>query len=485
MQKTISKKNYLIDAFHKQVDESELLTHIEEAQNLQKSYVSYSFSIKSIDVLAALEQVKTSFDFQYYWEKPSDDFSISAGGALFRLVNSGESRFRDSSTQGKELLSKVHHLKGIKHQNSEVFLFGGFSFFQESNSIVWKEFESASFTLPEWMIIKEGECTILTLTLKLDLQRDTNFVCDQLYQLMESLEPICNVDKYREIESSDSDTSIIVQEKSDFEHLHWIETVNRAKSSIEKNEFDKVVLARELVLKLNDSVSETHVLHTLRQQYPDCYCFLIRHSSNASFIGCTPERLAAFQRNFILTEGLAGSAPRGKNATEDAIFENNLLSSEKDRHEHRIVLEAIHQQLTPFSKKIQHPKNPSVKKLSNVQHLKTPITAAIDESVSRTEVLKNLHPTPAVGGYPRSEAVKFIQRHEDFDRGWYAAPIGWINTSGTGEFAVAIRSGLFMRNEVRFFAGCGIVQDSDPQKEWDETNMKFIPMLTALKYAGS
>ena len=112
-------------------------------------------------------------------------------------------------------------------------------------------------------------------------------------------------------------------------------------------------------------------------------------------------------------------------------------------------------------------------------------TGKIFKSESKTELLKKLHPTPAVGGFPRAEAVKFIQQHEDFDRGWYAAPIGWINTSGNGEFAVAIRSGLIMKNQVRFFAGCGIVQDSDPQKEWEETNMKFIPMLTALKYAGS
>ena len=212
---------------------------------------------------------------------------------------------------------------------------------------------------------------------------------------------------------------------------------------------------------------------------------MIRHNDTASFIGCTPERLASFQSNFILTEGLAGSISRGDTASEDVMLENDLLRSSKDLHEHKIVLSAIEQQLAPFSSNITHPTKPSVKKLSNVQHLYTPITASILEGVSKTELLKKLHPTPAVGGFPRAEAVKFIQQHEDFDRGWYAAPIGWINTSGNGEFAVAIRSGLIMKNQVRFFAGCGIVQDSDPQKEWEETNMKFIPMLTALKYAGS
>ncbi|HBQ61496.1 MAG TPA: isochorismate synthase, partial [Balneolaceae bacterium] len=117
------------------------------------------------------------------------------------------------------------------------------------------------------------------------------------------------------------------------------------------------------------------------------------------------------------------------------------------------------------------------------QHLYTPVHAKIKEGVSRTEVLSKLHPTPAVGGYPREAAMPYINKLEHFDRGWYAGPIGWINAYGEGEFVVAIRSGLINNNEVRFFAGCGIVEDSNPKKEWDETNLKFIPMLTALEHA--
>ena len=165
-------------------------------------------------------------------------------------------------------------------------------------------------------------------------------------------------------------------------------------------------------------------------------------------------------------------------------MEYDLLHSNKDIHEQAIVLEAIKERLEPFSKEINHPNSPAIKKLSNVQHLYTPIRATMKDGISRTEVLKNLHPTPAVGGFPRNEAVEFIKKHENFDRGWYAAPVGWINASGNGEFIVGIRSGLITKEKVRFFAGCGIVQDSDPEKEWEETNMKFIPMLSALNYAS-
>ena len=187
----------------------------------------------------------------------------------------------------------------------------------------------------------------------------------------------------------------------------------------------------------------------------------------------------------MLTEGLAGSTPRGKTATEDAVLEHELLNNQKELKEHNIVRDVIEENLNEYSLEVIHPTHPSVKKLSNVQHLYTPITARIRDGVSRTEVLKTLHPTPAVGGYPRDKAVAFIKETEDFDRGWYASPVGWINAHGNGEFVVAIRCGLIRKDEVRFFAGCGIVEDSDPEREWEETNLKFIPMLSALEYAGT
>ncbi|MDZ7682556.1 MAG: chorismate-binding protein [Fodinibius sp.] len=125
---------------------------------------------------------------------------------------------------------------------------------------------------------------------------------------------------------------------------------------------------------------------------------------------------------------------------------------------------------------------PEVKKLSNVQHLYTPIRVQLKEQVTMLDVIEQLHPTPAVGGYPWGDAAHHIDELEQFDRGWYAGPVGWFNVNGDGEFAVGIRSGLFTKNKAHFFAGCGIVADSDPQSEWEETNLKLKPMLSALQY---
>ena len=484
MRKSRQHAYSILKTFDRQVKDGELLTHIQDALEQQKKYFAVSFSIQPIDVLAAIEQSRSKYSFQYYWEKPTDKFSIAAGGELERIVSKGSTRFRASSTQGKTLLNTVHHFKALNHSNAVVHLFGGFSFFDENNSETWQSFKSASFTLPEWTIICEGKTCVLTACIPINDLNDLGSVKQRFEETLINLEPIYNVQEYHVSENQNERSLNHLVSDQHLDHVHWVETIERAKDHIYAGNFSKVVLARELVIKPEEPVQDTYILNRLRHQYPDCYSFLVRNNDEASFIGSTPERLASFNSNFVLTEGLAGSISRGKTASEDAKMEYDLLHSSKDIHEQAIVLEAIKERLEPFSKEINHPNSPAIKKLSNVQHLYTPIRATMKDGISRTEVLKNLHPTPAVGGFPRNEAVEFIKKHENFDRGWYAAPVGWINASGNGEFIVGIRSGLITKEKVRFFAGCGIVQDSDPEKEWEETNMKFIPMLSALNYAS-
>lgn len=451
--------------------------------NTKPHYISVSFAIPAIDVLAALEQYSPKNTFEYYWEKPVDGFAMAAWGECERIVSEGVLRFRSSSRNGKELLSRVHHFSNLKHSKNVVHLFGGFSFYEKNEGKHWKEFGAASFTLPEWMIIRDGQFTILNAITKFTSGEDPNLILEKILTRLSLVDNICNIETYSIPRDFENPKSYCAPKSDSPEYFKWQNAVNKATSKIKAGDFDKVVLARELNIHLRNPVSDTLILNRLRYQYPDCYSFLIRQDENSSFIGCTPERLASFNGRYILTEGLAGSISRGKTASEDALLENQLLNNQKDLKEQAIVIEAIRENLTPYSDEVDYPENPGVKKLSNVQHLYTPIRAKVKEGISRTEVLKSMHPTPAVGGFPKEKAMPVIQELEDFDRGWYAAPLGWINANGDAEFVVAIRSGLIKKNEVSFFAGCGIVEASDPHKEWEETNLKFIPMLSALEYA--
>jgi len=445
------------------------------------SYFSFTLQIRPVDVLAALEQIGRKNKFQYYWEKPNEEFAFAAGECLERVQTTGYNRFKQASKLGKNLLGRIFHISQIKHTKAHVHLLGGFSFFDHNVHKDWRNFGAGSFTLPAWQIIKEGKLGLITVTVPIRESETFDSLVSSVNSKLEELQPVCDINQYKEVSKCKSSAAHIIEDK--YSKKRWVENVTKAKQYISTGDFEKIVIARKLTVHTEGRISGTCILNQLRQQYPDCYSFLIQHDNSPAFIGSTPERLASFKQQILLTEGLAGSISRGKTASEDATLEHQLINSEKDKKEHAFVVDAIEKNLQPYAETVDHPRKPEVKKLSNVQHLFTPITAFLKDGISRTAVFEDLHPTPAVGGFPKEKAVPHIHELEDFDRGWYAAPVGWINASGEGEFAVAIRSGLIKEKEAHFFAGCGIVEASDPNKEWDETNLKFTPMLSALKFA--
>jgi isochorismate synthase len=157
-----------------------------------------------------------------------------------------------------------------------------------------------------------------------------------------------------------------------------------------------------------------------------------------------------------------------------------LLASAKDRHEHEVVVRTVVEALGPLCDQLDVGATPSLLKLGNVQHLYTPVTGHLCSACTLLNVVERLHPTPAVGGRPREAALALIREREGFDRGWYGGPVGWIDQRGEGEFAVAIRSALLHGTQATLFAGCGIVADSDPEREYAEAALKLKPMLSAL-----
>ncbi|KJD52239.1 isochorismate synthase, partial [Bacillus amyloliquefaciens] len=182
----------------------------------------------------------------------------------------------------------------------------------------------------------------------------------------------------------------------------------------------------------------------------------------------------------VLSTCLAGSIKRGESEQEDRMLGLELLNDEKNLIEHDIVVNMIHQALLSNCSNIKKPAKPGLYKTKNVQHLYTPIVGKMNAESSLFDLIEKLHPTPALGGAPQQKAIEVIRVLEPMSRGWYAAPAGWIDMSGNGEFAVAIRSGLIDSKEARIFAGCGVVADSDPHMEYEETQIKMKPMLSAL-----
>ncbi|MBZ0291872.1 MAG: isochorismate synthase, partial [Anaerolineae bacterium] len=264
----------------------------------------------------------------------------------------------------------------------------------------------------------------------------------------------------------------------------WRDKILYATDHIKAGELKKVVLSRVAEVRFDQRVDVVSALEYLARAYPETYRFLFEPRPFHAFYGATPELLVKVSGQQVETMALAGSIRRGKTPEEDTAYAQELLNSAKDRHEHQIVADEVERRLQPLTNNLQVGET-SIMSLSNIQHIHTPIRATRKESSGILSLVEALHPTPALGGEPREIAMAMIQDLEPVPRGWYAAPVGWIDEHMEGQFGVAIRSAVAQDKRVWMYAGVGIVAASDPQKEWDETALKFRPMLDALQISDA
>ncbi len=255
----------------------------------------------------------------------------------------------------------------------------------------------------------------------------------------------------------------------------WSAQVERIRDRIQSGSFEKVVAARHCVVELEAGTAPLDVLKRLEQRFPGCTRFAVWRD-RTTFLGATPELLVSRRGAAVLSEALAGSTAHGEAA--------RMMASAKEREEHQLVVNAILRALDPFCDSLRSASEPSVRELPNVLHMQTPIEGHLRESTHVLELVRALHPTPAVGGVPTSDAVRWIIENEALPRGWFSAPVGWADAAGDGEFVVALRSGLLRDGKAWVYAGAGIMADSDPDAEYVETELKMQALLGALHGDG-
>jgi menaquinone-specific isochorismate synthase len=261
----------------------------------------------------------------------------------------------------------------------------------------------------------------------------------------------------------------------------WASSVDRILREIRGGDLQKATLARHLRLSFDRPWPVRPILRKLSESYPECRVFALAHGQSC-FVGATPEVLIQQERRRIRSSCLAGSAPRDPDQTVDNQAARVLMSDEKERREHEIVVRWIADRLGPLVSKLHWNTVPRLLRLRAVQHLETVFEGTVPDERDALELLAAIHPTPAVAGKPLDAALRLVREEEELDRGWYAGPIGWMEHGGEGEMALGIRSALIRGLDVHLFAGAGIVQGSDPDKEWRETELKFTPLLSALGF---
>ncbi|MFB6073446.1 MAG: isochorismate synthase MenF [Haloarculaceae archaeon] len=403
------------------------------------------------------------------WETGEE--TVVAGGAAATITAAGEGRFETVRARARDLFEGADSPESASRA-ARPRLFGGFAFHEGDGDgdSPWAGFPDALFVLPAVQVTGvDGEWWLTTTAAGPEAAQaaDRRLAewADRLAGLQET--------------PSASPPGVASRERTP-SRAGWRDQVEAALERVADGSLEKVVLAQALRTTLAGDLSVPDALARVSEAYPDCYRFVIEPPGAGTFFGATPERLVSVRGRTVRTAALAGSTGRGDTPAEDEWLRSDLLDSAKDRHEHELVVEAIRDQLAPSASTVRTSET-SVRRLATVQHLRTPITAdlAADEHV--LSLVEALHPTPAVGGLPPDRALRTIRESEAFDRGWYAAPVGWIDGAGDGTFAVAIRSALARDRTATLFAGAGIVADSDPDSEWDEVQLKYRPILDALE----
>jgi menaquinone-specific isochorismate synthase len=257
--------------------------------------------------------------------------------------------------------------------------------------------------------------------------------------------------------------------------LRWLEAVADAVERLRAGELDKVVLARDHAVWSQEAFDPLDLARRLAARFPSCHTFVVE-----GLVGATPELLLARDGERVVSRVLAGTTGRAEDEADDAALGAALLASVKDRHEHQLAADSVREVLAPRCPDLAHDAEPRLLRLDNVQHLATLFSGTLAAPASVLEVVAELHPTAAVGGTPRDRALAIIAELEGMDRGRYAAPVGWIDAAGDGEWGIALRCAELAGARARLFAGVGVVAASLPEDELEETRLKLLAMQAAL-----
>jgi menaquinone-specific isochorismate synthase len=418
--------------------------------------------IPEIDIAAWLAEQPA--EQKFYWCGRDGRIEIGGIGIAFSL----KSDVIQSSAHKADSILK------ILSDNNLIFL-GGRRFStsrnEETADPIWQNLAEDISFIPEKFIFRQEDDHLFRYCLPVTPDSDYK-------KIVSRVEKLLNTDTLSTTDRPNEKVDIPLQVKHYPHRDGWERNVLEVLSAISSGQVEKTVLARRSDFCFDDVIDGLSLFLFLRRHNPGCYAMLYQPSPGIAFISFSPERLFYRSRSMLQIDALSSTVIRGETEPEDHLLEKYLRHSDKERREHQYVIDDIAARVGPlFCDRVQV-SDTSVMKLERLQHLRTTIGGELNNGISDSQVLDQLHPTAAVGGVPRRESLGLINKLEPFERGWYGAPFGYMSGRET-EFAVAIRSALVRGRTVSVFAGAGIVAGSEPEAEWRELDNKNIlnPLL--------
>lgn len=425
-----------------------------------------------------------------YWSARGENRTAAMSGAADQYEGSHDLDF-------DRLASYVRHM--LEGAGPDVRYYGGLRFDPARTAdSLWEPFAAFRFVLPRFEYLVTGDRAELACNLVLPRdRRDVEAIASACLDLAAGLDMATGLDRatghnrstgLNEETPLDASAADVMPDEPFPVALArhdvpgrdtWISRVTAALGTIDDHTLQKVVLARRSSFVFDGVVPALEVFRRLRDATPNRFHYLVEAPDGRVFLGATPERLFRREGTYLFSEAVAGTRPRVADAEGDERLLSALLHSEKDQREHLSVRWAIEEILRPFCEALSVDAKASEMRLSHGRHLVSRFEGVLRSGVSSWDLMRHLHPTPAVGGYPAQAAMRVIRQSEEFDRGWYAGPIGCVGYEDA-EFAVALRCGVVAKDTLHLFSGAGIVTGSVPQAEWDEIEHKIVDFARVL-----
>ena len=420
--------------------------------------LSLALPLPGRDPMALLSQLEQGERFRFLWDS-APGLCLAASGRCNSLELSGPRRFELAQRFSAVSLGRLAAPQDCPPLARPRVLLA-FSFFdsplQEGDGV-----PGVQAVLPRWQLSRQGRHCWLRLQRSLGGEVTARALAEELW---EQAERLGRLSAHHNDAPDHAAPTPAIRHRSAWQE-GYRSVVERGLELVEANRLRKLVLAVRQELLLDRPLQPQQLLNQLRERQPGSCRFLWQQADGPALLGASPERLLTVRQGQLRSDALAGTAPIGAGAEQ-------LTRSEKDRREHELVVEAISNELSAAGLRPRRPRHPRLARHGQLVHLHTPITAALDDQ-QPLALAGALHPTPAVAGLPRREAMAALRSLEPFERGFYAAPIGWIDSQGDTELRVAIRSGSLQGQRLELTAGAGLVQGSVPERELQEVALKL------------
>ena len=446
----------------------DILNKIEKTR-LTKGIISFCIELPFRDLIDIYSIFLDKYNFSIFWEE-NNNISFLALDKCKSVQLKGPNRFQLAKDFNDKTLKNIINLESHYKFSSLTKIFYFFTFRENLNKYqVDNDFSILEGVLPKFLIINDGK----NITIRMNIEIDPRIsIRDNINEFWDIREKIIS-SKSQNYNYGNANLSLDDFYKSFYKNYPLLnKQISAAIKLINDGCIEKLVLGSKLIFQLKKKLNIIQILHKLRLSQANACRYLWKRNKENMIFGASPEKLFSLKEKVLQLEAIAG--------TEKIGFDmETLLRSDKNLREHNFVINYLIENLKFLNIRNYKKGEIKVKKFGNIAHLCTLISAEVNK-ICPFVLLEKLHPSPAVCGFPKEKALDYLDSLENFDRGNYASPFGWVDVEGNADFRVALRGARILNGEIEFIAGSGLVKGSICEKEIDEIKLKLASLANLI-----